>query len=192
MGKETVPPKEQKIKGTGTFKVIRFNHIPFDKQKGICHTRVVCEYCLDKYDPNRMRITIVEWHILFPFDVSTPNGPLQLVNIMINIILSRPNAQSSAFDIKNSYLDMPMEKPEYVRVKLEDIPQEFIDEYNLLENERHRWDYFEIVRGCYGLPHSEKWLMTRLKRDWGMHTTMKQPQLRACGIKNGAPYIFCS
>ena len=49
-----------------------------------------------------------------------------------------------------------MENPEYVRVKLEDIPQEFIKEYHLLENERHGWVYFEIVRGCYGFPQSGK------------------------------------
>ena len=44
-----------------------------------------------------------------------------------------------------------MEKPEYVRVKLEDIPQEFIKEYHMLENKRHGWVYFEFFRGCYGL-----------------------------------------
>ena len=43
IGKGAVGPKNQSIKGTGTFKVIRFNNIPFDKQKDICHTRVVCE-----------------------------------------------------------------------------------------------------------------------------------------------------
>ena len=46
---------------------------------------------------------------------------------MINIVLSGPNAPFYAFDIKNFYLETPMENPEYVRVKLEDIPQEFID-----------------------------------------------------------------
>ena len=56
---------------------------------------------------------------------------------MINSLLSRQNARFSTFDIKNFYLDTPMEKPEYVRVKLEDIPQEFIKEFHLLENERH-------------------------------------------------------
>ena len=62
---------------------------------------------------------------------------------------------------------MPMENPEYVRVKLEDIPQEFIDEYNLLDKKRHGWVYFEIVCGCYGLPQSGKLsndlLQTRLE-----------------------------
>ena len=45
-----------------------------------------------------------------------------------------------------------MENPEYVRVKLKDKPQEFIKEYNMLENERQGLVYFEVVHGCYGLP----------------------------------------
>ena len=111
---------------------------------------MVCEYRPDKDGPNRTHITIAGGHILVPFDVSTPTGSLELVKPMINIVLSQQNAQFVAFDIKNVYLDKPMENPEYVRVKLEDITQEFIKEYHLLENERHRWVYFEIVRGCFG------------------------------------------
>ena len=149
-------PKNQRIKGTGTFKFIRFNDIPFYKRKDICHTRVVCEYRPDKDDPNRTRITISGGHLIVPFDVSTPTGSLELFKLMINSVLSLQNAQFSAFDIKNFYLDTPMENPEYVRVKLEDIPQAFIEEYHLLENERHGWVYFEIFRGCYGLPQSGK------------------------------------
>ena len=110
---------------------------------------MVCEYRPDKDDPNRMHIIISGGHILVTFDVSTPTGYLELVKLMINSVLSRQNARFDAFDIKNFYLDTPMEKPEYVRVKLEDIPQEFIEEYRLLENERHVWVYFEIVCGCY-------------------------------------------
>ena len=122
-----------------TFKAhfIRFKNIPFEKRKDICHTRVVCEYRPDKDDPNRKRITISGGHILVTFGVSTPTGSLELVNLMINSVLSRPNARFAAFDIKNFYLDTPMENPEYVRVKLEDITQEFIEEYHLLENECH-------------------------------------------------------
>ena len=69
IGKGTVGPKNKRIKGTGTFKVIRFNDILFDKQKDICHTRVVCDYLPDKDDPNSTCITIAGGHILVPFDV---------------------------------------------------------------------------------------------------------------------------
>ena len=47
-----------------------------------------------------------------------------------------------------------MEEPEYVRVHLNDIPQEFIDEYKLEDHVRFGWAYFAVIRGCYGLPQS--------------------------------------
>ena len=47
-----------------------------------------------------------------------------------------------------------MEKPEYVQVHLKDIPQEIIDEYKLENHVRFGWVYFEVIRGCYGLPQS--------------------------------------
>ena len=45
-----------------------------------------------------------------------------------------------------------MDRSEYASIKLSVIPQEIIDEYNLLDYEHSRWIYFEIVRGCYGFP----------------------------------------
>ena len=49
-----------------------------------------------------------------------------------------------------------MVNPEYVRVQLKDIPQEFIDEYNLRDHGRFGWVYFKVFRGCYGLPQAGK------------------------------------
>ena len=45
-----------------------------------------------------------------------------------------------------------MDRPEYVRIKHLDIPQEFIEEYNLMQLFQNGWIYFEILRGSYGLP----------------------------------------
>jgi hypothetical protein len=46
-----------------------------------------------------------------------------------------------------------MEDPEYVRIKITDIPKEFILEYDLAGKEDHNgWIYFEIWCGCYRLP----------------------------------------
>ena len=41
-----------------------------------------------------------------------------------------------------------MERPEYVKIKLDDIPQEFIDEYNLLAYAHNGWVFFEVIKGC--------------------------------------------
>ena len=35
------------------------------------------------------------------------------------------------FDIRNYYLQTPLARPEYVRIKLADIPLYFVDEYEL-------------------------------------------------------------
>jgi hypothetical protein len=47
-----------------------------------------------------------------------------------------------------------MPDPEYVRVKISDIQEEFIDKYNLAGWDRDGWIYFEIHQGCYGLPQA--------------------------------------
>ena len=47
-----------------------------------------------------------------------------------------------------------MDRSEYVRIKLSDISQEFIKEYELTQAAQNGWIYFEILRGFYGLPQS--------------------------------------
>ena len=49
-----------------------------------------------------------------------------------------------------------MERAEYVRIKISNILQEFIDEYELTRHTCNGWVYFEIFRGCYGLPQAGK------------------------------------
>ena len=41
-----------------------------------------------------------------------------------------------------------------MRIKLLDIPQEFIKEYDLTQAVQKGWIYFEILRGCYVLTQS--------------------------------------
>ena len=147
-------PTSKRVEGTNTFFLINYNDIPVHKRKEICHTLVVCEVRPEKDDPDRTRITIGGSRICFPGDVGTNTASLELVKIMLNSVLSRKGARFSTIDLKNFYLDTPMPDPEYVRIKMTDIPQEFIDEYDLIGRDRDGWVYFEIRRGCYGLPQS--------------------------------------
>ena len=47
-----------------------------------------------------------------------------------------------------------MDRPEYGNIKIANIPQEFVDEYNLHELSKDGWTYFEITKGVYGLPQA--------------------------------------
>ena len=94
--------------------------------------------------------------IYYAEDVATPTGSLELVKLIINSVRSRPGAKFACFDVKNFYLDTPLEEPEYVRIKLTYIQQELLDEYTLLNFQRNGWICFGIIRECYGLNQSGK------------------------------------
>ena len=95
-------------------------------------------------------------YIFYPGEVATPTGSLELIKLMINSVLSQPGACFACFNIKNFYIDTSLEDQEYVRIKLTDIPQEFIDEYDLTKYVRHGCIYFVIIRSAYGLKQSRK------------------------------------
>ncbi len=64
---------------------------------------------------------------------------------MLNSVILHKGAQFSTININNFYLDMPMVDPEYIRIKITDIPKEFTLEYNLPGKEDHNgWIYFDI------------------------------------------------
>ncbi len=115
---------------------------------------VVCEVRPDKDDPDCTRITIGGNHICFPGDVGTNTALLELAKLLLNSVLSRKGARFSSINLKNFYFDTPMPDPEYVCIKISDIPAEFIEEYNLTGKDRDGWIYFEIHQGCYGLPQA--------------------------------------
>ena len=84
---------------------------------------VVCEVNPHKEDPNRTRITVVGSQNFYPGYVGTPTGSIDLVKLIINSVLLHRNARFVSFDLKKFYLQTPMERSEYVRIKFSDIPQ---------------------------------------------------------------------
>ena len=114
----------------------------------------MCKYRSHKEDPNRTQITIGGNRICYHGDVGTPTGSLELVKIVINSVLSCRDARFVAFDVRIFYLATPMDRLEFFRICLEDIPKDFIEEYNPIPYANNGWIYFEIIKGCYCLPQA--------------------------------------
>ena len=93
IGKGSKIPKNQRVEGTNTFRIIKFEDIPQDRGKEIFHSMVVCEVKPHKEDPNPTRITTTSSQICYPGDVGTPTGSLNLVKLIINSVLLRRNAR---------------------------------------------------------------------------------------------------
>jgi hypothetical protein len=117
--------------------------------------KVVCEIQEGKDDKNCTRITVRGNLIFYPGDAGTNTVLSELINLMLNSVISRKGAQFLIIDIKKFYLDTPLVDHKYVRIKITDNPEEFILEYGLAGKEDHnRWIYFVIQCGCYRLPQA--------------------------------------
>ena len=116
----------KRVKGNDTFFLIRFKDIPADRRKEITYTKVVCKVRPENSDPNRTRITIGGNRITFLGDVGTPTASLELSKLVFNSVLLRPGAKFTTFNICNFYLQTPLDRLEYVQVRLRDIPNKFV------------------------------------------------------------------
>ena len=78
-----------------------------------------------------------------------------------------------------------------MKIKLSNIPPDFILEYNLLEYAKDSWVYFEIRKGVYGLPQAgiiaKKLLESRLNAS-GYYQAQTTPGLWR---HKWRPILFC-
>jgi len=137
--------------GTETMKFIRVDQIP--KGKFATYLRIVATYQPEKENPRRICFTVGGNLIHYPGKISTKAAT---VKIMINSILSTRGTKFTTFDLKDFYLNTPMNEYKYTRIPLAIIPESILDKYNLrpLIHEGHI--YVEIQKGMYGLPQAGK------------------------------------
>ena len=62
----------------------------------------------------------------FPGDTGTPTAEMLLVKIMLNSVVSMPGARFMSINIKNFYLATPMKRYEYIKLKLNTLPDAII------------------------------------------------------------------
>jgi hypothetical protein len=67
----------------------------------------------------------------YPGDAGTPTADLLTVKLLINSIISTPNAKFMTMDMKDFYLNTPMICFEYMQLKISDMPEDVMEHYNL-------------------------------------------------------------
>ena len=152
---------------------------------------MVCKVRPEKSDPKRTRVAIGSNRITYPGNVGIPTASLELAKLVFNSILSRPGAKFTTFDICNFYLQTPFDRPEYVRVGLSNIPDEFVQEYNLLAYTRNGWVYFEIRRSVYGLPQSGMLSKNLLEQRLNKAGYYQCPTTPSIWRHKWRPILFC-
>ncbi len=158
-----------RIKGTNTIFFVTHQDVPVKRRKDITYGKFVCEYKPNKTKKERTRFTVGGGKINYPVDCGMPTGNLTLVKMHLNSVISMHKARYMTVDIKNFYLNTLMSRYEYVRIRLDDIPKEIIEQYalrNKVDGNGHV--YIEVRKGMYGLPQAgilaQKLLEERLNK----------------------------
>ena len=144
-----------RVKGTNTIKFIRLEDIPKERRRDVTYGQFVCTVRPEKAEPNRSRFVAGGDRINYPGEVATPTADMLVAKMLFNSVVSTPGARFMTMDISNFYLMNPMKRPEYIRQKLNDIPDEIIREYKLRDlADRNGNVYLMATKGMYGFPHS--------------------------------------
>jgi hypothetical protein len=138
------------IKGTNTiFFIPAVTAIP--RGRKATYLRVVSAMRPEKVNPYRVCWTVGGDKFEYPFNVSTKTADLTTTKILINSVVSTPNAKFLTVDLKDFYLGTPMARYKYMHVPIWMLPDAIIDQYNLHPLFHNGYVYVKIRRGMYGL-----------------------------------------
>jgi hypothetical protein len=140
---------------TNTIQFIHQHEVPKERMKDFTYGQFVCAVRPEKAEPNRTRFTVGGDRINYPGKVATPTAEMLVAKMLFNSIISTRGAQFMTMDISNFYLMTPLHRPEFIRMKLSDIPDEIINEYKLRNKTTPSGSiYIVAYHGIYGLPQS--------------------------------------
>ena len=100
------------VKGTNTIHFIPHNSVP--PGLTITYGRIVVYYRPQKQERNRTRLTVGGDKIEYSWEKATPMDDLTMAKLLFNSTISTPGAKFFGIDIKNFYLNKPLDRFEYM------------------------------------------------------------------------------
>jgi hypothetical protein len=78
-----------------------------------------------------------------------------MVKIHLNSVVSTKSAHYCTIDLKDFYLNTLMARPEFMHMKLAELPEEFAQIYKLYDlADANSFVSIEIQKGMYGFPQA--------------------------------------
>ena len=141
--------------GTNTIFFIHKKEVPDNRWKDVAYSRIVCNVRPHKEEVNRTRLTFGGSNLEVDMDCVTPTANLLTIKFLFNSVISTPGEKFLGLDLKDFYLNTPMDRPEFLKMKLSNFPADVIEHYNLNEKADSKgFIYVRCERGMYGLPHA--------------------------------------
>ena len=140
---------DNSIEGTNTLLFKHPKSIPPGRKP--TYLRVVAACRPTKEDKHRVRWTVGGNHIDYTGVTYNPNANITTDKLLFNSVISNKNVKLVGIDLKYFYLNIPMERYEYILIPITMIPQDIMNEYKL-KNIVHNFIVLgEIRKFMYGL-----------------------------------------
>ncbi len=128
-----------------------------------------------KEDPNHVHITVGGNLIDYPFELTTHTANMVSSKILWNSVISTKDICFASADIKNMYLETPLDQYEYMKIPIALLPDNIIKHYKLQEKVLNGYVYMEIRKGMYGLPQASILANKLVKEQLARHGYTEQP-----------------
>ncbi len=157
------------MKGTDAIFFIPRDKVLRARAKYVTHGLITCLIRPKKIEePNRARLVAGGERVHYSFGTGMPTADLLTIKLLINSMISTPEARFFMMDINNFYLCMPLTRYEYMQLKLSNMPEDIIAHYHLLNIATADWYvHCKTCQGMYGLPQgriiAQELLTRRLK-----------------------------
>jgi len=183
LGKDSEMPT-----GTETMHFIDIKDIP--KGRKATYLRIVCADRPEKSNPRRVRWTVGGDRIDYPGDCSTKTADLTTCKLLFNSVISTPKARFMTGDLKDFYLNTPMDRYEYMCIPVEVVPDDIMDLYNLHDKVHNGKLYVELRKGMYGLPQAGRIANDRLVKFLAPHGYAPVPLTHGLWRHNERDIVF--
>ena len=153
------------VKGTKIITFIVKSDV--EKNRDVTYATFVCDIKPHKVETHRIRITVRGDRLDCPEDTGSPAANMLETKLLVNSTISIANygVRFISADISNYFLASPMERAEYMRVRLKHIPNDIQERYNLRDLvTSDGWVYIRINKGMYGLRNAAILAYNNLKR----------------------------
>jgi hypothetical protein len=121
-------------KGTNTIFFLSHADIcNIPSNRTVTYACIVINHCPQKEDPNHVCITIGGNLIDYPFELTTHTADMVSSKILWNSVISTKDTRFDGADIKNKYLETPLDQFEYMKIPSALLPDDMIEHYQLQE-----------------------------------------------------------
>jgi hypothetical protein len=116
---------------TGSETIHSIHHSEILEGRRATYLKIVASYQPHKAEIQRVHFTCGGDRIDYKDKVKTDGAGLEVVKLLLNSTISTLGARWMSYDIKDFYLDTPMQRYEYMRIPVKHIPTIIMEQYNL-------------------------------------------------------------